>query len=220
MKYRYDIDRPDDSFIEKLFSVGLPLRGTYFDPVSPIMIIGMALSAVAAVASGVSSFVQGNAQASMARQQADYARAMAARNQAIAEQSAQAAEAKGQYEAGLQQERAKSLMGKQIALTGGSGVDLSGSLLEPIGQSWSEGQRDAKTTLFNAAYDAWKYRTAGGTSLLEGDAQASRYDEQAAFESSKGTTSLAFAPLSAGSSILTSYGKMQYYQGGGNPLTP
>ena len=99
---KYDIDRADDTLVEKLLQVGLPLRGTYFIATSTALIIGATVSAVAAIGSGIASYVQGNAQASAARDQADYTRAMAARNQALANQAAQAARAKGAYEQGLQ----------------------------------------------------------------------------------------------------------------------
>jgi hypothetical protein len=182
-----------------------------------VMVAAAVVSAVAAVGAGVSSYIQGQAQASAGRKQADYARAMAARNQQVADMAAQNAEAKGQYEAGLLKERARKLLSKQIALTGASGVDMYGSPLEVMSNTWSEGIRDANTTLYNASYDAWKYRTAGETSLIEGSASADRFNTEADFSSAKGTTSLAMTPLAVGSSILTSYNKYQYYQKGSNP---
>ena len=147
---------------------------------------------------------------------------MAARNQQIAEYAAKNAEFKGQYEAGLLRERQAKLMGKQIALTGASGVDLYGSPLDVIGQSYAEGERDIHTTLYNAAYDAWKYRTGGETSLLEGnavgnrfDTQASLYGQEAGTRESQGNWGLASGILKRpGRAILTGYNKYKYYTGG------
>jgi hypothetical protein len=195
------------TLFENLMETGLPLRGTYF--AGTTLIVAAVVSAVAAIGSGVASYISGQSQAAAANQQADYARSMAARNQALSEQAAQAAEAKGRYESGLQMERARKLLGKQIALAGGSGIDLTGSLLEPIKQSYGEEARDAAMIRYNAAYDAWKYRSSGETSLIEGTNQASRYDQQASTDIAQGTTSLALSPLVAGSSILTAYGKSQ-----------
>jgi hypothetical protein len=193
------------------------------------MIVGAVVGAVAAIGTGVMSYMQGSASAAQARSQSDaarqqesYARAMAARNQQLSEYAAQSAEAKGTYEAGLAKERQRKLLSKQIALTGASGMDMYGSPLEVMGQSWGEGERDVNTILYNAHYDAWKYRTSGETSLIEGSNQANRYGMEATnYDTNASNTSL-FAPISAGlgimnagSSILTAYGKYKYYSGGG-----
>lgn len=167
-------------------------------------------SAVTAIGSGVMSYMQAQGQAASSRAQADYARAMAARNQQISEIAAQNAEAKGKYEAGLQMERTKKLLSRQIALTGASGTDIYGSPLEVMGQSWFEGKRDADTMLYNAAYEAWKYRTAGETSLLEGSNTASRYELESDIYGIKGIAGLAGGVTSAGTSLLTGYGNYKY----------
>ena len=179
------------------------------------MIVGGVISAIGTLGSYVMSSMQSNAQAKLARQQAQYARNMAARNAAIAEQSAQAALAKGRYEAGIQREQTRRLMSKQLALGGASGLDPStSSILNVLTGTAYRGERDAQTTLYNAAYEAWKLRTSGETSLIEGNAQASRYDQQADYLKSSANTSLLFAPLAVGSSILTSYNNYRYYNQG------
>jgi len=101
-------------------------------------------------------------------------------------------------------------------------VDMYGSPLEVMGQSAAEGKRDQNMILYNAAYDAWKFRTAGETSLLEGqnvggrfDTQAGLYDYGAGNAQSQGTYGLIGGIGSAGTSILTGYEKYQYGAGGG-----
>jgi hypothetical protein len=185
---------------------------------STVMAVAAVVGAVAAVGSGVMSYIQAGRMAGGSQDQSAYARAMAARNQQLAEYAAQNAEKKGEYEAGLARERQKKLLSKQISLAGASGVDMYGSPLEVMGQSYAEGDRDINTILYNAHYDAWKYRTSGETSLIEGNAAANRYDQQADAYKSQGTASLIGGLGSAGTSILTGYGRYKYYGGGG--ITP
>lgn len=198
------------------------------------LIVATVVSSVAAAAGGVMSYMQGSSQAAMARrqaaasqQQAEYARAMAFRNQQQSEYAAQASEKKGQYEAGLVAERQRKLLGRQLALTGASGADIYGSPLEVMGQSWAEGTRDKETVLYNAAYDAWKYRTSGETSILEGTSVAGRYGTQADIynlgagaASTSGMMGLIGGIGSAGSSIITGYDRYDYSKRGGLTLNP
>jgi hypothetical protein len=172
--------------------------------------IAMAVtSAVAAIGSGVMSYMQGSAQANMARQQASYAQAMAARNQQLAQMAADRQRAKGNYDASLIRDRARRNMSSQIALLGGSGVDLTGSPLEVIGDTQKQYEQDALQTLHNAYYDAWRIETSGDTSLISGNADASRYNASAGFDQSRGMWGLAMSPVAAGTSILTNYNYMK-----------
>jgi hypothetical protein len=173
------------------------------------LIIGTAVSAVAAIGSGVASYMQSSAQASASRQSASYAQQMAMRNQQLAQVAADQARAKGDYEAGLLRERQKQMLGKQTALYGASGVDLYGSPLEVMGNTSAQYERDAMNAIKNANYEAWRYEQGGTTSLIEGSAQASRYGQEANIYDTKGTSALITAPIVAGSSILTAYGNYQ-----------
>ena len=179
------------------------------------LIIGTVVGAIAAIGSGVMSYMQGQQQAAAQRQQAAYAQAMGLRSQQISEIAAGQALQKGEYEANLLREKQHKLMGRQLALYGASGVDIYGSPLEVMGESYAEGSRDIDTTLKNAHYEAWKYKTGGETSLIEGSAIASRYETQANITESAGTSTLVMAPLVAGSSILTAYARSKNPSGWG-----
>jgi hypothetical protein len=184
-------------------------------------IVGVAISAVSAIAGGVSSYMQGQSQAAMSRQSASYAQQMALRNQQLAQVAANQARAKGEYEAGLLREKQKQMLGKQTALYGASGVDIYGSPLEVMGNTSAQYERDALNAIKNANYEAWRYEQGGETSLIEGSATASRYNTEANIASNKGAWALGTAPIVAGSSILTGYGKYNmaksgYYQSPAN----
>jgi nitrogen fixation/metabolism regulation signal transduction histidine kinase len=205
---KYEMDYQDDTLFEKLIQVGLPLRGTFFGPavLPAVMIAGVVVSAIGTGLSALSSASQARAMASSSRTSAAYAQQMAARNQQLAQVAADQARAKGEYEAGLLRERQRTMLGKQKALYGASGVDIYGSPLEVMGQTSAEFERDALNAIRNANYEAWRYEMGGETSLIEGSSTASRYSQEADIYGTKATSTLMTAPIVAGTSILTGYG--------------
>lgn len=170
------------------------------------LIIGTAVSALSAIGTGISTYMQSTSQAATSRQNASYAQQMALRNQQLANIAATQARAKGEYEAGLLRERQAKMLGKQRALYGSSGVDIYGSPMEVMAQTSAEYERDALNAIKNANYEAWRYEQGGETSLIEGSAEAYRYNQEANIYGTRGTSALITAPIVAGSSILTAYG--------------
>lgn len=181
---------------------------------STAMIIGTVVSAVAAAGSMVMGSMQASAQARQSRDAASYAQAMAMRNRQLAEIQAQKEEEAGAYQAGLIRDKARKLLGRQKSMYGKAGVETFGSPLELMAESQEEAAADADMTLYNAHYNAWRARTAGETSLLEGNYAASRYTAEANSLDSASRWNMIAAPIAAGSSILTGYNRYRWSKGG------
>jgi hypothetical protein len=170
-----------------------------------LAIIPAVISIAGTVMSAVSSSNQAKSQAALSRQSATYAQMMANRNNQLAQYAANQSRAAGEYQARLIRERAVKMRSKQVALYGASGVDLSGSPTEVIGDTAGQYERDALNAIYSGNYDAWKYEQGGETSLLEGGATAGRYSGEADAYDSKATNSLLAIPGAVGSTILTAY---------------
>jgi hypothetical protein len=107
----------------------------------PILVAAASLAGTAMSAAG--AIQQGNAQKAAAdAQAASYNRqAVMARQQ-------------GEYQVARQQDQIDKTIGTQIALTSGSGVDLSGSPSDVIGSTASDGALSTSTTRYGATVQA------------------------------------------------------------------
>lgn len=81
----------------------------------------------------------------------------------------------GEYEAGRKVDEVNAITGRQVALTGGSGVTLEGSPTDVIGSTASEGQMDigairwgAKTKADTLAYQGRLERIQGQNAMAGG----------------------------------------------------
>lgn len=174
---------------------------------STALILSTAMSAIGTGVSAFGSYQQGQYQAALSRQSALYTQQMAQRNKAMADFQAAQTRKAGLEQGSLIQDRAKQLLGKQIAGYGAAGVTSEGSPLEVMGQTMGEYERDTHNAILNANYNAWRTTQAGETSLLQGEAEASRYNAEADAYASRGNIALYTAPLVMGTSILTGYSR-------------
>lgn len=82
----------------------------------------------------------------------------------------------GQYQAGRKQDEINQTEGKQVALTSGSGVDLSGSPSDVISSTASEGALDTSAIRYGAQVNASNLQYAGANARIAGqNAQTGGY---------------------------------------------
>ena len=113
-------------------------------------VAGTAVSAVGAIAGGQAAQSQADQQAALYRQQA------------------QQTLSQGEYEAGRKQDEINKTMGTQVALTGGSGVNLDGSPSDVIGSTASEGALDTSAIRYGARVNANNLKYQAGVSRAQG----------------------------------------------------
>lgn len=163
---------------------------------------------------------QAQYQSEVASQSAKYTAEMADRNRKISEFAAKEALAKGEMEAGVIREKEMKTIGAERAAVGALGVTPEGSPLDLMGETARQYERDATNAVFGGQFEAWKARTQGESSWLEGLGTAARYKAEAALYENKSDLALMSIPFGIGSSLITGYGRYQIASKGGNPWAP
>jgi len=128
-----------------------------YDPVSPTVLLYMALASTA-VAAG-SAVYQGQ----QANKTAKY-------NAQVSEQNAIAAQQKAAYDEKLHRERVRKLLSSQKAAYGKSGVDMAGSPLLVLQETVEQGELDALAIRYGGSIEASRNRSAATLARMEGRA--------------------------------------------------
>lgn len=116
-----------------------------------------ALPYIAMAASAVGSMQQGQSQASAANY-----------NAAVAERDAQAAIDKAAYDEEIHREEVKSLLSKQRAAIGASGVDFKGSPLLVLLDTVEKGELDALAIRYGGQIEAERHMSSAAISRAQG----------------------------------------------------
>ncbi len=119
-------------------------------PQAAVAIVGV-VATLASTAVGIMSAVSQSSARATGYQGAS---TISSYNQDVAKTQAEAIRRQGALQEQFQRERARRLLGTQVARYGASGVDLEGSPLMVITDSAFQAARDAETTRANAEYQA------------------------------------------------------------------
>jgi len=142
------------------------------------------------------------------RQQGQDQQAIYNANADVYRQDAAAAKEQGGEEAMLIKERARKLMGAQIAAAGAGGGDLSGSTLAVISDSAFQSERDVQMTLRNANLKALSLRN-----------KANLHDAYGEAAKRTGNIRAATTLMQGASNILPLYASYAQMGGGGAAST-
>jgi hypothetical protein len=153
-----------------------------------VMAIPLVIMAVGAAVSAAGAIKQGNDQAAIA----DY-------NAKVGEVNAQQAQAEAAVNAGQQDRQTRQTLGQAAAAYGAAGVDMTGSPLDVMMDSASQGELAKRLILY------------------QGDTKAAALRQGASVSEAQGGAAQTAGYFSAGSTLLTSAGSIAYKAGQGAP---
>lgn len=121
----------------------------------PLAIAGAAVAAGAVIKAGAE------------KKAGDYNAAVGKQNAALSEEAAQDAEARGAAAATHYRSQVHQFLGTQRATIAANGIEASGTALDVMADSATQGEMDALTIRNNAAREAFGYRVRGFNALAQ-----------------------------------------------------
>lgn len=176
-------------------------------------VVGTMLSAYGSYQQAQSQASQQEAAAEATRAQAQYTANVNTYNAQVNEDNAANVRTKAAYDAALQRDKLKRVVGAQRLDYAAAGVELSsGSPLETMIQQVRDSELDIQTTLYNGELEASEFekkakllRYGAENALTTGYATASNYDSAAGSTRTAGTIGAGATILTGASKTYTSY---------------